>query len=209
MRTRLARRFLLIQNTSMTEASKETLRNEAIKHRERIHVFNNEDPEDVCGIFFDAVKPEQGQVIALYWPMDKEFDPSAILERLLKDGFKCALPVIDKGNRILKFAVWNEDDPLEFGPYNVQQPAITDNTEWVDPDIVVVPLLAFDRKGYRLGYGGGYYDATLRALREKKDTVAVGVGYAQQAVLFNLPVEPHDEKLDWMITPQQAHYYGG
>ena len=70
-----------------------------------------------------------------------------------------------------------------------------------------MPMLAFDRPGNRLGHGGGYYDTTLRALREKKKITAVGVAYAQQAVLFSLPVEDHDEKLDWIITEQNTHRF--
>jgi len=192
----------------MTETSKESLRFEAIRHRERIHVFSNEDPEAVCALFFDAIKPQKGQKMALYWPKDKEFDPGPVMERLLREGFVCALPVIKKGEKELSFARWKDGDPLVSGPFDVQQPAVDEGTEWVEPDIVVVPLLAFDRKGYRLGYGGGYYDATLRTLRQKKKIVAVGVGFAQQAVIFNLPVEEHDEKLDWVITPQKSHYFG-
>lgn len=192
----------------MADPSKETLRYEAIRHRDRIHVFRNEDPEAVCALFFDAVKPQPGQVIAAYWPKEKEFDPGSILERALREGYACALPVMKKGEKVLSFARWQDGDALEFGPFNVQQPVAGEKTEWAEPDIVIVPLLAFDRKGHRLGYGGGYYDATLRALRQKKPITAVGVGFAQQAVIFNLPVEDHDEKLDWVITPQNAHFFG-
>ena len=207
-RTRLARLFYFEQNNPMTEASKETLRHEAIKHRERIHNFSNEDPDAAISLFFETIKPKQGQSVALYWPTDKEFDPTGIMAQLLEDGFVCALPVVKKDTRILQFVRWQDGDPMEFGPYNIQQPKLTDKSEVVEPDILIVPLLAFDRKGYRLGYGGGYYDASLRDLRQKKEIVAVGIGFAQQAVIFNLPVEPHDEKLDWVITPQKAHYFG-
>ncbi len=193
----------------MTDPSKDTLRHEAIRHRDRISIFNNEDPDAVCASFFDNIKPQRDQAIAFYWPKEKEFDPTSILERALKDGYKCALPVMQKGERVLRFARWQDGDILERGPYNVQQPLVGTDTEWLDPDIVIVPLLAFDRKGFRLGYGGGYYDSTLRALRDKKKIIAVGVGYAQQAVIFNLPVEDHDERLDWVLTPTDAHYFGG
>lgn len=192
----------------MTTISKETLRHEAIRHRDRIQVFNNEDPDEVCALFFESIKPAKSQIIAFYWPLEKEFDPGAILERALGEGFTCVLPVVDKNEKIMRFARWQEGDPLDFGPFNVRQPVVNEATQWAEPDIVMVPFLAFDRKGYRLGYGGGYYDATLRALREKKDVIAVGVGYAQQAVIFNLPVEPHDERLDWVITPQKVHRFG-
>ena len=70
-----------------------------------------------------------------------------------------------------------------------------------------MPLLAFDRRGHRLGYGEGYYDATLADLRARKKVIAVGLAYAQQAILFNLPAEDHDQPLDWIITPQIAQRY--
>ena len=73
------------------------------------------------------------------------------------------------------------------------------------PDILLIPFLSFDRYGYRLGQGGGYYDATLAHLREEKDILAIGMGYAQQAVLFKLPAEDHDQKMDMVITPQNVH----
>ncbi len=191
----------------MADLSKQTMRYEAIKHRDRIHAFNNEDPDEAADLFFEAVQPQPEQAVALYWPKDKEFDTSAILERLLKAGFACGLPVIEKGSRILKFARWRMDDPLVPGPFDVMQPQVNENTEWLAPDIVIVPLLAFDRKGHRLGYGGGYYDATLQALRAEGDLLAVGVGYAQQAVIFNLPAEDHDQRLDWVVTPLKAHRF--
>ena len=72
----------------------------------------------------------------------------------------------------------------------------------LEPDIFIVPMLSFDRRGYRLGQGGGYYDATLSAYRKKKSVQAIGIGYAAQAVLFTLPVELHDQKMDWILTPK-------
>jgi len=73
---------------------------------------------------------------------------------------------------------------------------------YIDPDILLIPLLAFDQRGARLGYGKGHYDATLAELKKRKQITAIGIGYAQQAVLFKLPSEDHDEELDMVITPQ-------
>jgi 5-formyltetrahydrofolate cyclo-ligase len=115
--------------------------------------------------------------------------------------------VVKEDTKILSFAKWEEGMPLKKSPFGVMQPEVNDNTEWLDPDILIIPMLAFDRQGYRIGYGGGYYDATIKHLRTKKDVIAVGVAYAQQAVLFNLPVEPHDEKMDWIITTQDARCF--
>ena len=192
----------------MTDNQKQPLRHEALKHRERIHNFNNEDPDLACDIFFDAIRPSIEQVISYYWPIQKEFDPSGIIEKFTKLGGVSTLPVIDKSSRILKFAKWSDGDPLIAGPFDTLQPEDNENTKWAEPDIILVPLLAFDRKGHRLGYGGGFYDATISSLRAKKNILAVGVGYAQQAVIFNLPTDQHDQKLDWVVTPQEALYFG-
>ena len=186
--------------------SKDTLRHEARRFRDRIDP-SADNFESASDLFFAHIVPKVGQSVALYWPKGREFDPRIITERLLKEGIVCALPVMQDKARDLKFAVWDEGVSLVPGPYDILQPIVDDKTKWVDPDIVIVPLLAFDRRGYRLGYGGGYYDVTLRALRAKKSIIAVGVGYAEQAVLFALPVEAHDERLDWVITQQKAHRF--
>lgn len=161
----------------------------------------SEDPDLACDIFISHIKPAQDEIIGAYWAKPKEFDPHAIIEKLAERGNAVALPVVEKDSRVLKFARWRDGDPMEKGRYDVMQPA---GKDWIEPDILIVPLLAFDRRGYRLGYGGGYYDATIAHLRAKKEILAIGVGFAQQACLFNLPTEDHDEKLDWVITPEQA-----
>lgn len=187
--------------------SKEDIRQEAMKHRDRIDPAE-EDPDEACDIFFEAVAPEKSKIIALYWPMGREMDTLPLLERLLNEGYSCALPVVKMDERTLLFARYKDGDELVKGPYNILQPALNDDTELLDPDIFIVPLLAFDRHGYRLGYGGGYYDATLGALRAKKDVLAVGWAYGMQAVLFNLPREDHDIPMDWIITPQKPYRFG-
>ena len=190
----------------MTAPKKEALRHEAIRHRDRIDP-GSENYDSASALFFEHIHPAGGQVIGLYWAKGREFNPDAIMERLLQEGYRCALPVVRKGSKELGFALWKDGDPLAEGPFGLQQPVVSEKTVWADPDIVAVPLLAFDRRGHRLGYGSGYYDVTLKTLRAKKKIVAVGLGYGQQAVLFNLPCEPHDEKLDWVITPQKAHCF--
>jgi 5-formyltetrahydrofolate cyclo-ligase len=197
-------------NTNLTwsvmSAEKEVIRHEAILHRNRIDPFS-EDIEAVCEHFFTALNPQPGQVISIYWPKGREFTPAAIIEELLNKGFTCALPVVEKEQRVLKFARFDQSSTLEEGPYKIMQPEVNENTVWLEPDILIVPLLAFDRRGYRLGYGGGHYDATITDLRSRKNVTVVGLGYGQQAVIFNLPIEPHDEKLDWIITPLEARSF--
>lgn len=179
---------------------KESLRKEASRHRDFIDPADDH-PEDAIPHFLDSIRPESGQVIAGYWPKGREFDCRPILDEVMKLGCRCTLPVVQKDTRILKFALWKDGEPLKEGPFDVMQP---ESKDFVDPDIIITPVLAFDRHGYRLGYGGGYYDATLQDLRSRKPVIAVGVAYGQQAVLFNLPVEDHDQQMDWIITPQSA-----
>lgn len=188
------------------QLSKTTIRREALLHRDRIDP-NSEDPEIAAHNFIEAVDPQPGQVIALYWPKGREFDTMPLLHELLQGGWICALPVIQKDQRLLRFAAYQDGDPMESGPFDITQPVVSEKTRWVEPDIFVIPFLAFDRHGNRIGYGSGYYDATLQHYRARKPVVAVGYGYGQQAVLFNLPMEAHDEKLDWIVTPVRAQKY--
>ncbi|QQG35462.1 MAG: 5-formyltetrahydrofolate cyclo-ligase [Micavibrio aeruginosavorus] len=184
-------------------SSKQTLREEAIRFRNSIDPFS-EDVDLVVSEFFECLCPQAGQVVALYWPKGKEFDTGPLIEALLRNRVSCALPVMQKDSKELRFVRWDESIPLIAGPFGIMQPEINRDSVWVEPDIVVVPMLAFDRQGHRLGYGGGYYDATLAALRARKPVQAVAIGYSTQAVLFNLPSEPHDQKMDWVITPNRV-----
>lgn len=183
---------------------KNSLRQEALLHRSRMF-YDIEDTNHACDFFFNAIKPTRETVVAAYWPKDREFDTLQILERLIEEGIPCCLPVVEKGSHILKFAHWKKSSEMQKDKFGVFIPVEKD---FVEPDIVIVPLLAFDRAGYRLGYGGGYYDATLEDLRSRKKITAVGLAYAQQACLFNLPREEHDAKMDWVITPMGTHYFG-
>ena len=182
---------------------KEILRTEALRHRARFDP-RSESSEAATDHFLLSVKPTPQQIIAAYWPLNGEFDTRPMLDDLLQRGFTCALPVMQKDSRVLKFALWNDKLPLKASQFGVMEPVMNNLIEWTDPDIVIVPMLAFDRRGYRLGHGYGYYDATLTDLRSRKKILAVGVAYGQQACLFNLPVEPHDQKMDLIITPVGA-----
>ncbi|MDB5491123.1 MAG: 5-formyltetrahydrofolate cyclo-ligase [Micavibrio sp.] len=186
--------------------NKESFRQEAIRVRDNIEVAAD-DADSAAANFLEAIAPQPGQVVALYWPKGREFDTLPLMHELLQRGITCALPVIQKGERLLKFSAYQDGNAMEEGPFKVIQPKIDEQTIWTDPDIFVVPLLAFDRHGNRMGYGMGHYDATLKHYRAIKPVIAVGYAYGQQAVLFNLPAEPHDEKLDWVVTPQKAQRF--
>jgi len=180
---------------------KAVLRAEARKHRSRTD-FSEENPEIVASLFWENFEFPEGTVIAGYWPKGREFDSSLILEQAIERGYKCALPLVNEDELILTFLEWTPESKMVNGAFDIARPS---GTSELVPDVVLVPLLAFDRRGIRLGQGGGYYDATLAHLRETKGITAVGTAYAGQAVLFNLPAEDHDERLDMVITPKGIH----
>ena len=188
------------------QQQKDIYRQEALRHRERMDI-RDEDPEIAVENFLREINPATNQIISLFWPKDREFDTIPLIHALLQHNFRVALPVIPKEGRVLLFKQWQEDDDLTLGKYGIMEPVLKSEAEAVLPDIVVVPLLAFDRKGHRLGYGGGYFDVTLEALRAQKQIIAVGIGFSKQAVLFNLPVEEHDQMLDWVITPKDVYCF--
>tara|TARA_X000001036_G_scaffold9389_1_gene8337 strand:- start:779 stop:1366 length:588 start_codon:yes stop_codon:yes gene_type:complete len=182
---------------------KSILRVEARKHRSRID-FTDENPELAADHFNEFFGAPKDKIVAGYWPKGREFDCLYILERVHEQGATCALPVVNEGSLIMSFRIWTPDAQMEAGAYGIAHPVDGDE---VEPDIILVPLLAFDRRGVRLGQGGGYYDATIADLRTKKDIMAVGTAYSSQAVLFNLPAEEHDQRLDMVITPKDIHDY--
>ncbi len=136
-----------------------------------------------------------------YYPMEGEIWPLPLMAALKAKGHSLALPVMQGKAEPLVFRAWTPGDPLIPGVWGIRQPA-PDKPE-VLPDIVLVPLLAFDARGYRLGYGGGFYDRTLRALRSVKSVLAVGLALDE----LEVDVVPHldyDERLDWVLTPSGA-----
>jgi 5-formyltetrahydrofolate cyclo-ligase len=140
-----------------------------------------------------------GLTVSGYWPVRGEFDCLPLLERLERDGCRLALPVIVKGQP-LEFHAWSRQAPLVPGPFTIPVPA---SQIKVEPDILLVPLLAFDTAFHRLGYGAGDYDRTLHALRQRRPITAIGLGFDMQC-LPHVPAGAHDVRLDWLLTPTYA-----
>ncbi|PZQ44235.1 MAG: 5-formyltetrahydrofolate cyclo-ligase [Micavibrio aeruginosavorus] len=180
---------------------KEELREQAVLHRDRIR-RDDEDVENLVALFHESVPLKEGQVVGAYWPLDHEIDARYIIDDLLKKGTCVALPIASRKERAMVFSKWDGKGDLIRGNYGVFVPP---DEKLVEPDVLLVPLLAFDRKGNRLGRGGGHYDATIAKLRATRDILTIGIAYAAQAVLFNLPVEEHDQKMDMIITPSGVH----
>ncbi len=147
------------------------------------------------GMGFAATQPSL--VVSAYSAMGSEIDPAPLVERLAATGFRTCLPVIQPMGNPLKFRAWQPGAPLVARTWGIREPA--DDAPEVDPDILLVPLLAFERRGIRLGYGGGYYDRTLQRLRSLKSITAIGLAYADQE-LPEVPSGPLDQPLDWIFT---------
>ncbi|WP_421997826.1 5-formyltetrahydrofolate cyclo-ligase [Reyranella sp.] len=147
---------------------------------------------------------ETPAIVSGFWPMGEEIDIRPLLGALAEAGCRLALPVVRGRGRPLEFRAWQPGDPLEAGVFGTQHPPA--DREVLEPDALIVPLLACDRDGWRLGYGGGFYDRTLAGLRARRAVKAVGVGFDGQLVA-EVPRGPHDERLDWLLTGKRAYAF--
>ncbi|MFB9356001.1 5-formyltetrahydrofolate cyclo-ligase [Sneathiella chinensis] len=154
--------------------------------------------------FLDAIRPGNGLSVSLYWPIADEMNTRPLIYRLQEQGIRCLLPFVEGPDRPLVFREWIAGQPLEKGAFDVYAPEAS-APEGV-PDILVVPLLAFDGAGYRLGYGGGYYDRTLEKLRAGKGCLAVGYAFSVQEVA-TVPTDGYDQPLDWIVTEKEARKF--
>lgn len=137
-----------------------------------------------------------------YWPIGTELDVRPLLTALHERGHACALPAVHK-HQPLVFHRWRPDDKLVRGVFDIAVP--DRHTPVVDPDVLLVPLLAFDARGMRIGYGGGYMDRTIPAIRNRKRLLAVGIAYAAQEVA-RVPTDAFDQRLDWIVTEKAARF---
>ncbi len=140
-----------------------------------------------------ALKPFAGKTLAGYMPIRTEVDPLPVMAGW--DG-PVGVPVIAGEGLPLDFHRWLAGAEMIEGPFGAQVPAVADD---VVPEVLIVPLVAFDARGYRLGYGGGFYDRTLERLRAARPTVAIGFAFAAQEAEA-LPIEPTDQPLDMIVT---------
>jgi len=150
-----------------------------------------------AGYLSEVLAGHRGVPVAGYAAMRTEIDPGPALEEAAAHG-PVALPVIIGAGRPLKFREWSPGCAMMAGEFGAQVPAAG---AWIEPQILIVPLVAFDRSGGRLGYGGGFYDRTLARLRAAGPVLAVGFAFAAQEA-DKLPLEPTDQPLDLIVTDQ-------
>ena len=150
---------------------------------------------------------DKASVVSGYWPIQDEVDTRMLLRRLHEEGMRCALPVTQGKDRELLFRRWQPGDILEEGIFSVAVPSPDQPT--LTPEIMLVPLLAVDREGNRLGYGGGYFDRTLLDRRCGSEGPVVAVGLAYEAQLVSVvPRDEGDVRLDWLVTEQNVYRFG-
>jgi 5,10-methenyltetrahydrofolate synthetase len=142
------------------------------------------------------------RIAAFCWPIRHEPDVRALLAAWTPAGVRCTLPVVTGENQPLVFRTWTPETPLQPDRYGIPTPTAGD---WLTPDLLLLPLNAFDAAGFRLGYGGGYFDRTLAAL--EPPPLAVGVGFEINRVATIHP-QPHDRRLDWIVTEAGAFRIG-
>ncbi|WP_417493091.1 5-formyltetrahydrofolate cyclo-ligase [Maricaulis sp.] len=191
-------------------ALKDELRRRALAARQTAHEAAPDAGERLVDHFpFELLTP--GMVVSAYWPLPGEIDPRPLMAALEARGACLALPVVIGPGHPLKFREWRAGDPLQRRAFGLMEPQET--APELVPDVLLVPLLAVDPDGNRLGFGKGYYDRTLAGLRAKGAPLAIGLAYEAQMVAA-VPVDEFDQPLEWVLTekrgtplsPPSAHY---
>jgi 5-formyltetrahydrofolate cyclo-ligase len=152
-----------------------------------------------AGLLSGVLAGYRGVPLAGYMPIRSEIDPLPAMAEAAAHG-PVAVPVIAGADLPLDFSLWEPGCALREGPFGAMVPEVD---RFIEPEILIVPLVAFDRAGGRLGYGGGFYDRTLERLRSRRPTLAIGFAYAAQEA-EGLPLEPTDQPLDMVVTETEV-----
>jgi 5-formyltetrahydrofolate cyclo-ligase len=146
-----------------------------------------------------------GAIVSGYSPMKSEFNPVPLMRRLADAGASLALPVVTGRGKPLVMRAWRFGAPLVSGVWGIREPP--PEAPEVDPDILLVPLAAFDRRGHRIGYGAGYYDLTIAGVRARKPVTAIGLAFAAQEI-DAVPTTSRDARLDLVLTEREEIIFG-
>ena len=182
-------------------AAKAVLRRDMIARREALPVMDRVAAAETIAVRGLPVAVLAGSVVSGYSPLKSEISPVPLMRKIADAGAKLALPVVVKRGLPLTMRAWVFGEALGSGQWGIREPKA--EAPEVFPDFLIVPLAAFDRAGYRLGYGAGYYDMTIARLRAMKPIVAMGIAFAAQEVK-DIPKTPRDEKLDFILTDREV-----
>jgi 5-formyltetrahydrofolate cyclo-ligase len=197
-------RFALIpghDGTMSHPSQKADLRAAALAAREALSGDDRAAAAQAIAVRGLPIETKRGVVIAGYSPIRSEIDPAPLMRKLASQGARLALPVITARGQCLRFRVWSPDDRLLRGPLGILEPSPA--RAEINPDIVLVPLAAFDRAGHRIGYGAGHYDRTLAQLRKSRSITAIGLAFGAQQVDV-VPALQHDVALDYVLTDNEV-----
>ena len=198
---RRAAGYPLRMESSVVLAEKSALREAALARRDALPAVERAAAAEALAARGLPLALSPGMVVSGFSPMRSEINPVPLMRCLADQGAMLALPVVQGRGHPLAFRAWSFGDPLVPGVWGIREPAA--QAPSVAPDLLLVPLAAFDRRGYRLGYGGGYYDRTITALRRLKAIVAVGLAFAAQEIV-RVPDMPYDARLDFVLTEHEA-----
>lgn len=182
-------------------AAKKVLREAALARRDALSAAQRAVAADDIAARGLPVAMAKGAVLSGYSPIRSELDPVPLMQKIERDGAVLALPVIVSRDQPLLFRQWHASAGLIRGQLGILEPDASAPS--LDPDIVLVPLAAFDRSGHRIGYGAGHYDRSLAVLRARKAVVAIGLAFSVQEV-SSVPNDGHDERLDFVLTETET-----
>jgi 5-formyltetrahydrofolate cyclo-ligase len=186
-----------MQDDISINVRKAELREEAIANRDRIPAEARTKAAESIAVRPFPLSLGSDTIVSGFFPLKTEINPLPLMRKLSDAGAQLALPVVTGRGKPLIMRAWSFGAPLASGVWGIREP--TPDAPEVAPDILLVPLLAFDRQGHRIGYGAGYYDMTISGLRARKPVVAIGIAYAAQEV-DAVPVTPRDARLDLVLT---------
>jgi 5-formyltetrahydrofolate cyclo-ligase len=186
---------------SSIDAVKAELRREAVARREALPADTRQAAAEAIAARPFPLVIGTGVVVSGFMPLKSEISPLPLMKKLAEAGARLALPVIAGRGKPLIMREWNFGAPLNRGQWDIREPK--PEAAEVAPDILLVPLLAFDRTGHRIGYGAGYYDITIAGLRAHKAVTAVGIAFAAQEVA-KVPTTERDARLDLVLTEREV-----
>jgi 5-formyltetrahydrofolate cyclo-ligase len=188
-------------NITDTDSPKAQLREQAFARRDAL-------PADVRAAAAEAIaaRPfpatiKAGMIVSGFSPMKTEINPLPLMRKAAQLGARLALPAVAGRGKPLIMRAYTFGDELARGQWGIREPKA--DAPDVAPDILIVPLAAFDRAGHRIGYGAGYYDMTINAMRARKKIVAIGIAFAAQEIL-SVPATERDARLDFVLTEREV-----
>jgi len=185
---------------------KSLIRKDALLRRDALPAAERANAAETIAARPFPVTITSGTIVSGFSPLKTEINPIPLMRNLADRGAQLALPVVAGRGKPLIMRAWSFGAPLDAGIWDIREP--TPDAPEVVPDILLVPLLAFDRSGHRIGYGAGYYDMTIAALRRVKPIVAAGIAFAAQEI-DAVPVTPRDARLDLVLTERETIDFRG